>query len=76
MAQEQMVSWCTLFLTIIGKEAPLHAMDEDLDFRERNHFWKAKKWAYANLNRLFIRYWQTIPAKKGEKGEESQRRPY
>lgn len=24
--------------------------------REKHHWWKAKKWAYFNLNRLFIRY--------------------
>lgn len=51
-----MVGWCTLFLTAIGKEAPAEALDEDLEERERNHWWKAKKWAYANLNRLFVRY--------------------
>lgn len=50
-----MVVWCTLFLTVIGKEAPAEALDEDLEERERNHWWKAKKWAYANLNRLFVR---------------------
>lgn len=51
-----MVGWCTLFLTIVGKDAPEHALDDDFDERERNHFWKSKKWAYANLNRLFVRY--------------------
>ena len=56
MEQNQMVGWCTLFLTIVGKSAPDHALDEDLDERERSHFWKTKKWAYANLNRLFVRY--------------------
>ena len=56
MHQNRMVGWCTLFLTIVGKEAPVHALDEDYDERERNHFWKSKKWAYANLNRLFVRY--------------------
>lgn len=55
MAESNMISWCTLFLTIVGKSAPEHALDEDLDERERNHFWKSKKWAYANLNRLYIR---------------------
>jgi len=55
MDQDRMVNWCTLFLNIVGKEAPEHALDDDLDERERNHFWKAKKWAYANLNRLFVR---------------------
>ena len=56
-----MVGWCTLFLTVVGKEAPADALDEDLEERERNHCWKAKKWAYANLNRLFVRY--IIPPK-------------
>lgn len=50
------VDWCTLFLTIISKEAPEYALSEDPDERERNHWWKARKWSYANLNRLFVRY--------------------
>lgn len=31
-------------------------MPEDVDERERHHWWKAKKWAYFNLNRLWIRH--------------------
>lgn len=31
-------------------------MPEDISEREANHWWKAKKWAYFNLNRLFVRY--------------------
>lgn len=30
-------------------------MVEDSFDREKHHWWKAKKWAYFNLNRLFIR---------------------
>lgn len=56
MIHDQIYGWCSLFLTIVGKEAPAQALDEDLDERERNHYWKSKKWAYANLNRLFVRY--------------------
>lgn len=56
MSHENMVAWCTLFLTIVGKEAPFNVLDDDLEERERNHFFKSKKWAYANLNRLFVRY--------------------
>lgn len=56
MAQDNMVGWCTLFLTIVGKDAPLAALAEEPDERERNHWFKSKKWAYANLNRLFVRY--------------------
>ena len=55
MGQDTMVAWCTLFLTIVGKEAPPNALDEDLDERARNHWFKGKKWAYANLIRLFVR---------------------
>ncbi|KAL8761934.1 MAG: hypothetical protein Q9184_002003 [Pyrenodesmia sp. 2 TL-2023] len=54
--REKMVSWCTLFLKIVSKDSPPNSLDEDLDERERNHWWKCKKWAYANLNRLYIRY--------------------
>jgi hypothetical protein len=50
-----MVGWCTLFLTVVAKDPPPSALPEDLDERESNHWWKAKKWAYANLNRLFVR---------------------
>ena len=31
-------------------------MCEDLDDREVHPWWKSKKWAYANLNRIFVRY--------------------
>jgi hypothetical protein len=51
-----MVGWCTLFLTVVGKEPPETSLPEDLDERELNHWWKAKKWSYANLNRLYVRY--------------------
>ena len=30
-------------------------MPEDVDDRERHHWWKAKKWAYSILGRLFHR---------------------
>lgn len=56
MIHDTMVGWCTLFLTIVGKVSPAHVLDEELDLREQNFWWKCKKWAYANLNRLFVRY--------------------
>jgi hypothetical protein len=54
--QQTMVGWCTLFLTVVGKEPPETSLPEDLDERETNHWWKAKKWSYANLNRLYVRW--------------------
>ncbi|OJJ31152.1 hypothetical protein ASPWEDRAFT_119296 [Aspergillus wentii DTO 134E9] len=50
------VDWCTLFLRIIAKDPPASSMLESKEERELNHWWKCKKWSYANLNRLFIRY--------------------
>ena len=31
-------------------------MEDEPEEREKNHWWKSKKWSYANLNRLFVRY--------------------
>jgi hypothetical protein len=53
--QQVTVGWCSLFLQTVAKEAPATALPEDLGEREANHWWKAKKWAYFNLNRLFVR---------------------
>jgi len=50
------LGWCTIFLQTVAKPIPAAAMQEDPPERERHHWWKAKKWAYFNLNRLFIRY--------------------
>jgi importin-7 len=50
------VEWCTLFLRIVAKTPPAVSMPEDPDDRETNHWWKCKKWAYGNLNRLFVRF--------------------
>ncbi|GAW15394.1 hypothetical protein ANO14919_048030 [Xylariales sp. No.14919] len=50
------IGWCTIFLQTISKTIPASAMPEDVEERERHHWWKAKKWAYFNLNRLWIRH--------------------
>lgn len=67
--QQTIVAWCTLFLRVVSKEPPASSLGEDLDERESNHWWKAKKWAYANLNRLFIRYGNPATLQKSN-GEE------
>ncbi|KAJ4298449.1 Nonsense-mediated mRNA decay protein 5 [Collariella sp. IMI 366227] len=46
------LAWCTVFLQTVSKAIPAA---NPLD-RERHHWWKAKKWAYFNLNRLYIRH--------------------
>ncbi|KAI9729727.1 MAG: hypothetical protein M1834_006678 [Cirrosporium novae-zelandiae] len=67
--QQAAVDWCTLFLRIVSKDPPPCSLPEDLDEREINHWWKAKKWAYANLNRLYIRYGNPGTLSKGNGGD-------
>ncbi|KAK1830277.1 armadillo-type protein [Podospora conica] len=50
------LGWCTVFLQTVSKPIPASAMEEEPLERERHHWWKAKKWAYFNLNRLYIRH--------------------
>jgi hypothetical protein len=54
--QQVNIAWCTVFLQTVSKPEPAGAVNEDNFEREKHHWWKAKKWAYFNLNRLFIRY--------------------
>jgi hypothetical protein len=50
------IGWCTIFLQTVDKPIPASAMQDEFPERESHHWWKAKKWAYFNLNRLYIRY--------------------
>lgn len=68
-SHQAMVDWCSLFLQVVAKEPPENSMMEDQDEREMNHWWKCKKWAYVNLNRLFVRYGNPTTLQKGN-GED------
>ncbi|KAF9872205.1 nonsense-mediated mrna decay protein [Colletotrichum karsti] len=57
--QQTNFGWCTVFLQTVSKTIPASAMVDDSYEREKHHWWKAKKWAYFNLNRLFIRHGNT-----------------
>ncbi|TGO07744.1 hypothetical protein BTUL_0249g00040 [Botrytis tulipae] len=59
------VGWCTLFLQTVAKDVPATALPEDEAEREANHWWKAKKWSYFNLNRLYVRYGNPTSLSKG-----------
>ncbi|GAM87999.1 hypothetical protein ANO11243_060280 [Dothideomycetidae sp. 11243] len=69
---QPMSAWCTLFLTVVAKVPPETAMPDDLDEREINHWWKCKKWAYANLNRQFVRYGNPASLAKKDKEEYNE----
>lgn len=50
------VPWGQLFFRIINLQIPPGALPSDEDARERCEWWKAKKWAYSSLDRLFHRF--------------------
>jgi len=62
--------WCSIFLRTVAK--PIPTTEEDPLERERQHWWKAKKWAYFNLNRLYIRHGN--PQALADKPNEEQAR--
>jgi hypothetical protein len=51
-----LVPWGTLFLQIVEKDIPEEALPPTKEEREKYPWWKAKKWAYKCLNRIFSRY--------------------
>ncbi|KAK9447630.1 armadillo-type protein [Limtongia smithiae] len=55
-AQDTLVAWGNLMLQVVGKDLPADSVPEDEEDREDCPWWKAKKWAYRNLNRLFVKY--------------------
>jgi len=56
MSNESLVPWGRLFFQVINLQIPKDAVPLDEDERERCEWWKAKKWAYATLGRLYRRY--------------------
>ncbi|EJU03264.1 ARM repeat-containing protein [Dacryopinax primogenitus] len=58
-APEGIMPWGTLFLQIVSHQVPLSvqgASPDDLDDLAGTPYWKAKKWAFRVLNRLFRKY--------------------
>lgn len=52
---ESIVPWGRLFFQVISLRIPTEVVPEDVEAREGCEWWKAKKWAYACLNKLFTR---------------------
>ncbi|KAF5106010.1 hypothetical protein DV453_004295 [Geotrichum candidum] len=57
--------WATLMFNVIKKDLPEEALNLSIEDREVNHWVKCKKWAFANLYRLFYRY--AAPRKLSQK---------
>ncbi|KAI8978716.1 ARM repeat-containing protein [Trametes punicea] len=55
-SSESLVPWGRLLFQVVNLQVPKEAIPEDEDERERCEWWKAKKWAYQILGRLFHRF--------------------
>ncbi|KAJ7490549.1 armadillo-type protein [Mycena latifolia] len=55
-APESLVPWGQLLFAVVNLQIPADAVPADEDDRERAEWWKAKKWAYGVLGRLFHRF--------------------
>ncbi|TFY82908.1 hypothetical protein EWM64_g1102 [Hericium alpestre] len=53
---ESLVPWGRLLFEVVNLRIPAEAVPQDEDERERSEWWKAKKWAYGILGRLFHRF--------------------
>ncbi|KZT09181.1 ARM repeat-containing protein [Laetiporus sulphureus 93-53] len=53
---ESLVPWGRLLFQVVNLQIPKEAAPEDEEERERSEWWKAKKWAYGILGRLFHRF--------------------
>ncbi|KLU90519.1 hypothetical protein MAPG_10372 [Magnaporthiopsis poae ATCC 64411] len=69
MHQDVNMSWCDIFLRTVARGVPPTAMVDDGPEREKHHWWKAKKWALYNLNRLYQRHGNPEAFSKEAKNE-------
>lgn len=53
---DSLVPWGRLLFQVVNLQIPKEAVPEDEEDRERSEWWKAKKWAYGILGRLFNRF--------------------
>ncbi|KAF8125741.1 armadillo-type protein [Boletus edulis] len=53
---ESLVPWGRLLFQVVNLSLPSNIVPENEDEREKSEWWKAKKWAYATLGRLFHRF--------------------
>lgn len=54
--KEMFVPWANLMITIMQTPLPADVMNMNVEMRSKASWSKAKKWAYANIYRLYQRY--------------------
>ncbi|KAG6856226.1 hypothetical protein H0H87_006320 [Tephrocybe sp. NHM501043] len=55
-SEASLVPWGKLFFAVVNLPIPADVVPADEDERESSEWWRAKKWAYATLGRLFHKY--------------------
>jgi hypothetical protein len=55
-AEQNIVPWGQTLLQIVQKDVEASQLPSDEEERETSSWWKAKKWAYFSLNKLFSRF--------------------
>ncbi|KZO89809.1 ARM repeat-containing protein [Calocera viscosa TUFC12733] len=56
---DSIIPWGTLFLQVVSHQIPMSIQavsPDNLDYLAGTAYWKAKKWAFRVLNRLFAKY--------------------
>ncbi|KAK3816011.1 MAG: armadillo-type protein [Benniella sp.] len=51
-----LIPWGTLFIQMVEKPVPTDGQSGDREELEKGPWWKAKRWAYQCLNRIYTRY--------------------
>jgi importin-7 len=54
-SSQSIVPWGRLLFAVVNLQIPADVVPEDEEERERCEWWKAKKWAFGTLDRLFHR---------------------
>ncbi len=54
-SSQSIVPWGRLLFAVVNLQIPLDLVPQDEEDRERCEWWKAKKWAFGTLDRLFHR---------------------
>ncbi|KAG6813019.1 hypothetical protein H0H92_014757 [Tricholoma furcatifolium] len=55
-SEASLVPWGKLFFAVVNLQIPPEAVPADEEERETSEWWKAKKWAYGTLGRLFHKF--------------------
>jgi hypothetical protein len=66
LAEEQsLVAWGSIFIQAVQKDVSSSLISDDKERWQKAPWWKAKKWAFSCLSKLFSRYVSPVNVSKG-----------